>query len=538
MDDRTEACTGINFLIRGIRNAQDFQDVQHFQSENGVMTLFMPQVDASLGNVSSSNFSLLSSIGITLDHYAPAFTREVMKMKTRGHLFIGLTGGMHSGKSTLGKAIEGISKTKKVPIYHIEMDSLVHKVYSCKDLPRFQLTRDRLATIFGNEIKNSDGTINKAKLGEIAYKPGTGNLQRLTDLLMSDVMFFLGEEVNMLDPGIVMIESAIFIERNLTEIVDDNMIQVVSSDTVRRARIAKNFGSEHVDKRINAQLSTEQLQEHILAKQAGQFDRLNLVFDGGLDLEDIDVITDLYFQLEKEYVRRSAVIRNEYLFIPNELKLNNPKEFLDEITRQYLENKCAYHNLEHIQEFLTLLTIFKDEMGLNDEEFVEFFICALTHDAIYVPGKHDNEEKSADFAEILYEKYMTSKKEGTVINIAKMVALTGYHGRKPKSLTRMERSVIFSLSEKEKFFLDLDMWILAAPKRRFLHYEEGIFQEYSSMVDRKTYVTKRLEFLRSVLVEGEEFPIYKSLFMRNKFEHKAKQNISLLIEKLEAESKE
>ena len=96
----------IPYLIKGLRDEVDYRYEVNLASLNSQfygspMTLLIPQLDSNLGNVSSTNLKMLTNLGISLDRYANAFIREILKMKTSQKLLIGVTGGMGSGKSVL-----------------------------------------------------------------------------------------------------------------------------------------------------------------------------------------------------------------------------------------------------------------------------------------------------------------------------------------------------------------------------------------------------------------------------------------------------
>ena len=82
---------------------------------------------------------------------------------------IGLCGGSGSGKSAVSELL------KKIGIPHIDADRIYHNITSYEsDCMR------ELASVFGDGVKNGDGSLNRAYLREIVFFGIDSNQKRNT----------------------------------------------------------------------------------------------------------------------------------------------------------------------------------------------------------------------------------------------------------------------------------------------------------------------------------------------------------------------
>jgi pantetheine-phosphate adenylyltransferase len=276
----------INFIIRGIRNNNsDANDELQLARINSTLsgeplTLIVPQIDPNLDIVSSSNLKLLNKFGLPLKDYASANIREKMRYKLTGKPFIGVTGGMACGKSTLCKKLA----TYDI-VNHINMDELAHEIYE-SDLPIHKHIQQQIIRRFS--LKNA--TINRQELGDIVFndKPA---LNILTNMLLEPILNLLYKKVNDLPEGIVLIESAILVERNLTEIVDHNIILVnVSQDLQRSRLVERGLSDKQIDSRLSSQMDYNDVKNKIINIQRKEHNRLFIEYPHRTGIDGIDEI--------------------------------------------------------------------------------------------------------------------------------------------------------------------------------------------------------------------------------------------------------
>lgn len=152
----------------------------------------------------------------------------------------------------------------------------------------------------------------------------------------------------------------------------------------------------------------------------------------------------------------------------------------------------AYHHWGHIEAVLEGYA--EVAAGPGWEQPREVALALLFHDAIYEPGKRDNEARSADLARETIPRWWP----GAVIDIARvaqLIELTARHGQ----LTPRDVDADAAL------MLDCDMAILAAPPAQFEAYDHAIAEEYRDHVPGFLYRINRRRFLRGVLAQPRIF---------------------------------
>jgi predicted metal-dependent HD superfamily phosphohydrolase len=145
------------------------------------------------------------------------------------------------------------------------------------------------------------------------------------------------------------------------------------------------------------------------------------------------------------------------------------------------------------------------------------FLALLFHDAVYVPGKPDNEARSAAFASGLLSKHARLA-PGEVDAIERMILATRDH-RLSADQQGTDTAVV----------LDIDMSILGAPWERYRQYADGVRAEYvPAAASASRFTAGRLAFLSGLLA----VPIFHTTQGRERWEETARENIAREIENL------
>lgn len=174
----------------------------------------------------------------------------------------------------------------------------------------------------------------------------------------------------------------------------------------------------------------------------------------------------------------------------------------------YAEPNRFYHTAAHIQDCLTHFDRGRDLAGYPDS--VEAAIWY--HDAVYVPGASDNEERSARLAEL---------------------ALTD-GGVSPDTVRRVERLVLatrhLQVPEESdaQLLCDIDLSILGRAAPEYDEFERQIRLEYAR-VPEPVYRRGRSALLEAFL--GRAF-IYATELFRSQFERQARANLARALSQL------
>lgn len=168
----------------------------------------------------------------------------------------------------------------------------------------------------------------------------------------------------------------------------------------------------------------------------------------------------------------------------------------------------SYHDSAHVVAVLAELDTARD--FLEDADAAE--MAVWFHDAVYVPWRGDNEERSATLAR-------------------RFLADTGID---PARLDRIEAHILATLHQAEpddpdsRLVVDADLGILGAPEARYDEYERQVRQEYI-WVPRSKYRTARSGILQGFL--DRDF-IYSADVFRTRYEDAARVNLARAISRL------
>ena len=175
----------------------------------------------------------------------------------------------------------------------------------------------------------------------------------------------------------------------------------------------------------------------------------------------------------------------------------------EEVRELYAGPGRFYHPLDHVESVLEIIeSLVSYARNLNAVK-----LAAWLHDVIYDPRASDNEERSADYAERLCEKF--SMPDGRLV--ASLILKTKTHdaGDDPDA----------------QVFLDADLAVLGANEPAYRAYSEKIRQEYA-WVPEPDYRTGRRRVLQSFLSRPRIYHLLRPL------EEPARRNIAAEIAQL------
>jgi dephospho-CoA kinase len=178
-------------------------------------------------------------------------------------LRIGLTGGVASGKSTVGKMLS------RRGAHYLQADSLAHQLYAPGTAVYHEIVRR-----FGKEILDADETINRSKLANLAFP---GRISELNAIVHPGVIQAQNQwmrEVERSDPdAIAVVEAALIIEAGAAKNFD-RIIVVTCGAEYKVARYAARSGMSPEAARAEvARRSAAQLTD------AGKIRRADYVID-------------------------------------------------------------------------------------------------------------------------------------------------------------------------------------------------------------------------------------------------------------------
>lgn len=177
---------------------------------------------------------------------------------------IGLTGGIGTGKTTVGRILADLGA------HIVNADLVGHAVYA-PGTPGWQLVRDR----FGPSVVAADGSIDRRQLGAIVF----ADTQALADL-NAIVHPLIGTEVarrvaSYLESGNhapLVLEAALLVDAGWTAFADEVWVVVApEKSVVERVRSERGMADEQTQARIRAQVPEAQRRAHadVVIENAG-----------------------------------------------------------------------------------------------------------------------------------------------------------------------------------------------------------------------------------------------------------------------------
>jgi len=167
---------------------------------------------------------------------------------------IGLTGGILSGKST----ISGMLAEMGAVI--IDADKIGHEAYK----PHTK-TWQKLVDAFGNGILKKNGEVDRKKLGDIVFADPDA-LARLNRIVHPRMREMMREEIDRLmgeGVAVVVLEAAVLIEADWTDLVDEVWVTVAPEEVViKRLQDRGKLSEEQARARIRSQLPAEERAKH------------------------------------------------------------------------------------------------------------------------------------------------------------------------------------------------------------------------------------------------------------------------------------
>lgn len=199
---------------------------------------------------------------IIFDYFLRAFCVSVVKTNNeKPMLKVGLTGGIAVGKSVVGGMFVALGA------HLVQADRIARSLMQPGEPVYNEVVRH-----FGRGILNPDGSVNRGKLAELAFRSPTPNQRspRVTDLnrIVHPAVIRSQEEwmhaISLQDPhGVAMVEAALLIEAGAAERFD--RLIVVTCDMEQRVqRFAKRqkvdveIARADVARRVAAQLPDEE----------------------------------------------------------------------------------------------------------------------------------------------------------------------------------------------------------------------------------------------------------------------------------------
>ncbi|NUP19343.1 MAG: hypothetical protein HOZ81_25300 [Streptomyces sp.] len=187
----------------------------------------------------------------------------------------------------------------------------------------------------------------------------------------------------------------------------------------------------------------------------------------------------------------------------------DPAPFADNLLTRWQEPQRRYHTLAHLTAVLDHI----DELAGHADDPDVVRLAAWFHDAVYLPDRSENEERSARLAErALPEAGVPAERTAEV---ARLVRLTTTHDPAPDD-------------PDGQVLCDADLAILAAPPSAYAAYTAAVREEYH-FVPNDAFREGRAAILRQLLALPT---LFRTPHGRKEWEATARYNLAGELEML------
>jgi predicted metal-dependent HD superfamily phosphohydrolase len=194
----------------------------------------------------------------------------------------------------------------------------------------------------------------------------------------------------------------------------------------------------------------------------------------------------------------------QWLATWRELGVDNPDSSIYlTLIAHYNEKHRKYHTTQHLAECFEKFS----ELRQIAVYPAEIELAIWFHDSIYETLRHDNEERSADWANSCLQKYKIA--DQAVDRVYALILATKHK--------------VIPHDVDAALLIDVDLSILGSSPERFQEYEKQIRQEYS-YIPAFIFSTKRKKILQEFL---ERPRIFTSDLFFDRYERQARMNIAL-----------
>ncbi|MFC9845913.1 hypothetical protein ACFWFF_25500 [Streptomyces sp. NPDC060223] len=189
----------------------------------------------------------------------------------------------------------------------------------------------------------------------------------------------------------------------------------------------------------------------------------------------------------------------------------DPTPYANNLLTRWQEEQRRYHTLTHLTTVLDHIDVLEEYADTPD--LVR--LAAWFHDAVYLPDRSENEERSARLAERALPEAGVSDPD--TAEVARLVRLTTSHAP-----TDDDRN--------GQVLCDADLAILASPPPAYAEYTTAVREEYAFVPD-EAFRKGRAAILRQLL----DLPrLFRTPYGEREWEERARENLRAELTRLGA----
>lgn len=518
---------GIPVIIRGIRSPEEYNAERELRAAGNThnskaITHYIP-AEKEMAHISSSYTTKILTGGGSITDLVPPYVKQCLEARKLGQYRLGLTGVMNAGKSYVGKKLKDIGEKTGIPVYNIELDPIIHKIYDGRLTDSiYRQARKKIIETFGKDVTAENDTINRSVLRKKVSK-NPEILHTLNAILHDPLMTYLRRHEIFDKKGMIIFNAALIAETDMNYLTNNYVILVTADEDSLRRRFDDEIKSEKITTEeflsIQRNQYTEEekrnkINEDIDKKKHGKI----WTFD---DSDDSKQSIDSFFHEIVRDIDQYGQLR--FVGLWNRLEADGDAyDEYQNMLNAYLAGDRVYHSINHIVDGLDKL---EDAIEYTEAKGMKVDADALTlawylHDVVKKKNSRVDEERSAKYA---YDTCVKALREDIAEKVKKCVLVTK-HDEKHQPMTI-----------EEELSADVDLSIFGESSK--------IFNEYENDIRREFYFANDIEFIDARIQVLEKFQkrykdgghIYYTDFFREKYEEQARENLDRSIARLKEE---
>lgn len=215
-------------------------------------------------------------------------------------------------------------------------------------------------------------------------------------------------------------------------------------------------------------------------------------------------------ELRERWTRTLLAVRRPEAELPPGTP--SPGAYADDLLARWAEPHRRYHTTDHLIAVLDRVGLLSSHCE-GPKAVAAALLAAWFHDAVHLPERSTNEERSARLAERALPEAGVSP--ALTAEVARLVRLTVTHDPAPGDTAG-------------EVLCDADLAVLAGSPREYAAYAAAVREEYAFVPDR-TFRAGRADVLRGLL----DLPtLFRTPYGRDHWEHTARRNLTTELELL------
>ncbi|MFE0272246.1 hypothetical protein ACFWZY_09005 [Streptomyces sp. NPDC058992] len=194
---------------------------------------------------------------------------------------------------------------------------------------------------------------------------------------------------------------------------------------------------------------------------------------------------------------------------PDASSLPGPDRYADDLLGRWAEPQRRYHTTDHLVAVLDRI----DTLAEYADDIDLVRLAAWFHDAVYLPERSTNEERSARLAERALPELGIGR--AGVAEVSRLVLLTRTHEAQDDDANG-------------KVLCDADLAILASPPDAYARYAAAVREEYGFVPD-DAFRAGRADVLRHLLALPK---LFRTPYGQREWEEAARRNAAAELQRL------